>query len=122
MIKVLFFGNPEISVGALNALFDHQDIDVIGVVTNKDKAIGRSHSNFKATAVKEFALSNNINIYESNSINNDIAIIDELEFDYLITCAFGQFLSDDILSLPKKKAINIHASLLPRGRGGAPIH
>jgi methionyl-tRNA formyltransferase len=122
MIKVLFLGNPEISVGALDSFFHHNEIEVVGVVTNKDKPIGRSHMEYKPTSVKKFALENNITIFETNNINNDIEILSNIDFDYLVTCAFGHFLSNDILSLPKKKAINIHASLLPRGRGGAPIH
>lgn len=122
MIKILFFGTPTISVNALKALHESKYIEVIGVVTNNDQFFGRSRSKPKPSAVKEYAIKNNIHLIQSDEINSDINKIKEIQFDYLITCAFGQFLSDEILSTPKNKSLNIHASLLPRGRGGAPIH
>jgi len=68
------------------------------------------------------AKKNKIPIIKTNSINKDIDQLKEYDFEYMITCAFGQFLSDDVLNLPTKKALNVHGSLLPEGRGGAPIH
>jgi len=122
-IKVVFLGNPNISVNALKSLHQNESIDVVSVVTYEDKAIGRSHSNLKPTPVAQYAEDNNINIIKTNSINTDVNKLKELgEFDYLLTCAFGQFLNDEVLATPSKKALNVHASLLPKGRGGAPIH
>ncbi len=122
MIKVVFLGTPEIGASALQSLINSKLIDVVTVVTIPDKAIGRSHSELKPSSVASLASLNNLPIIKTNSINNDINKLKEYEFDYILTCAFGQFLSDEVLSLPRKRALNIHGSLLPEGRGGAPIH
>lgn len=122
MIKVAFLGTPYIGAAALKSLLDNNEIKVTVVVTTEDKAVGRSHSVLKPTPVAEMAESYGIDIIKTNSINKDIDKLKKYEFDYILTCAFGQFLSDDVLSLPKKKSLNIHGSLLPEGRGGAPLH
>lgn len=122
MIKVAFLGTPSIGASALQSLINNKDIEVTVVVTIEDKPVGRSHSELQASPVAVLAQENNLNIIKTPSINKDIDKLKEYEFDYMLTCAFGQFLSDDVLSLPKKKALNIHGSLLPEGRGGAPLH
>lgn len=121
-ISVMFFGNPKISVSALNSLINNKNFDVKVVVTNKDKAIGRNHSLAKPTELANFTKNLNITVIKTDDINSDIDLIKEFKIDLIITCAFGQKLSDEVLGLAKLKALNIHASLLPKGRGGAPIH
>jgi methionyl-tRNA formyltransferase len=121
-MKVLFLGTPTIAVSALRSLHNDKDIEIVGVVTNEDKFFGRSRSKPRPSAVKEYAVENNLNLIQSDKINDEIDKIKDLDFDYMITCAFGQFLNEEVLALPNKKALNIHASLLPEGRGGAPIH
>lgn len=122
MIKVAFLGTPYIGSAALKSLMDNEKIEVVVVVTTKDKAIGRSHSTLRSSPVAEMAERNDLPIIKTNSINEDIEKLKKYNFDYILTCAFGQFLSDDVLALPTKKALNIHGSLLPEGRGGAPLH
>lgn len=122
MIKVAFLGTPYIGSAALKSLIDNDKTEVVVAVTTEDKAIGRSHSELRQTPVAELAQRYDIPVIKTNSINNDIDKLKEYEFDYMLTCAFGQFLSDEVLALPKKKALNIHGSLLPEGRGGAPLH
>lgn len=123
MIKVVFLGTPSIGASALQSLINNEQIEVVAVVTTVDKVVGRSHSTLKPTPVATLAEENNIKVIKTNSINKSV---DELravgDFDFLLTCAFGQFLSDEVLSLPKIKALNVHGSLLPEGRGGAPLH
>ncbi len=122
MIKVAFLGTPSIGASALQSLINDERIEVTVVVTIEDKPVGRSHSTFQPSPVAKLAQEHNLNIIKTNSINKDIESLKEYEFDYMLTCAFGQFLSNDVLALPKKKALNIHGSLLPEGRGGAPLH
>jgi len=120
-MKAAFLGTPNIGAQALQSLINAK-IEVVAVVTLPDKKIGRSHSETQATPVALLAKKNKIPIIKTNSINKDIDQLKEYDFEYMITCAFGQFLSDDVLRLPTKKALNVHGSLLPEGRGGAPIH
>ncbi|BDU67613.1 MAG: methionyl-tRNA formyltransferase [Candidatus Tyloplasma litorale] len=122
MINVAFLGTPKIGAAALKSLINSNRINVVVVVTNEDKAIGRKHSKLQETPVATLAIQNNIKVIKTNSINKDINKLKDFTFDYIVTCAFGQFLNDKVLALPKEKAINIHGSLLPEGRGGAPIH
>lgn len=122
-IKVVFLGNPTISASALKSIILNDRFDVIAVVTSPDKSIGRSHSVKKQTPVAALAESNGIKIIKTDSINTDInELINLGSFDILLTAAFGQMLSDEVLSLPSFKSLNIHGSLLPEGRGGAPLH
>lgn len=121
-IKIAFLGNPDISVETLKVLLEEEKIEIVLVITNIEKEIGRKR-NLSDSELGKFADSKNIKILKTKNINNDYDYLKEnFKFDYLLTCAFGQFLSEKILSLPKKDALNIHASLLPKGRGGAPIH
>jgi len=122
MIKIAFLGTPKIGARALESLIDNKEIEVTVVVTVPDKAIGRSHSVLQSSPVARVAKEHNIQTIKTNSINKDFEKLKLFNFDYLVTCAFGQILSMDILKTPNKKAINIHGSLLPEGRGGAPIH
>lgn len=122
MVKVAFLGTPSIGASALKSLIDSEEIEVVVVVTSEDKPVGRSHSTLQPSPVAILAEENNIPTIKTSSINKDVDKFREYEFDYMLTCAFGQILSDDVLALPKKKALNIHGSLLPEGRGGAPLH
>ncbi len=121
-IKIIFFGNSEISLSALRPLIISDKFDVVAVVTGDDQKVGRSHSSRIENVVSKFSKENNLNLIKTENINKDIEKIKGKEVDYLITCSFGQYLSDEILSLPKLIPLNIHTSLLPKGRGGAPIH
>ncbi len=121
-MKVIFLGNSEISVNALRALYNSNEIEVVAVVTNVDKKVGRNHNNLVPSPVAEYANSNNIKLIKTNSINKDIDLIKDIKCDYLITCSFGSYLSKEVLELPDIEPLNIHTSILPKCRGGAPIH
>ena len=122
MIKVAFLGTPKIGARALESLIENTKIEVVVVVTVPDKAVGRSHSVLQSSPVARIAKEHNIQTIKTNSINKDFLKLKLFDFDYLLTCAFGQILSRDVLSLPGRKALNVHGSLLPEGRGGAPLH
>ena len=117
--KVCFMGTPEFAVPVLEALI--KNTDVVLVVTQPDKQVGRKKE-IRFSKVKECALKNNIPIFQPTKIKNEYETILECNPDIIITCAYGQIIPDVLLDTPKYKAINVHASLLPKLRGGAPIH
>jgi len=118
-IKVVFMGTPEFSVPVLEGLIENYN--VIGVVTQPDKKVGRKQE-IKFSPVKEVALKHNIKVLQPEKIKVDYNSVLELEPDIIITCAYGQIIPEEILNYPKYGCINVHASLLPKLRGGAPIH
>lgn len=118
-IKVVFMGTPEFSVPVLEGLIENYD--VVGVVTQPDKKVGRKQE-IKFSSVKDVALKNNIKVLQPEKIKNDYKEILDLNPDIIITCAYGQIIPKELLDYPKYKCINVHASLLPKLRGGAPIH
>lgn len=95
--------------------------DVIGVVTQPDKIRGKNKIP-SYSPVKELALAYHIPVYQPVRLKEDYQFLKDLHFDLLITCAYGQILPQAVLDLAKINNINVHASLLPRWRGGAPIH
>lgn len=118
-LKVVFMGTPDFSVKILESLIEN--CHVIGVVTQPDKIVGRHHE-IKFSPIKELALKNNIKVLQPIKIKDEYQSILDLNPDIIITCAYGQFIPKIILDYPKYKCINVHASLLPKLRGGAPIH
>ena len=117
--KVVFMGTPEFAVPILEALIENTN--VILVVTQPDKEVGRKKE-IKFSPIKEVALKNNIEVFQPIKIKKDFKHILDLKPDIIITCAYGQIIPNELLFTPKYKAINVHASLLPKLRGGAPIH
>ncbi len=117
--RVVFMGTPEYSVPVLRELIDNYD--VIGVVTQPDKEVGRGHE-IAFSPIKKVALENNIKVIQPVKIRNEYASVLELNPDIIVTCAYGQIIPKEILDCPKYGCINVHASLLPKYRGGAPIH
>lgn len=117
--RVVFMGTPEFSVPVLEMLIENTN--VVLVVTQPDKEVGRHHE-LKATPIKECALKHNIEVYQPNKIRNEYEYILEKNPDIIITCAYGQIIPSVLLDTPKHKAINVHASLLPKLRGGSPLH
>lgn len=121
-MKILFMGTPEFAVPSLKALIDN-GYDVAGVVTQTDRPKGRGHV-LQAPPVKEIAISNNIPVYQPLKISKEPEIIQkiaDIKPDLIVTCAFGQILPQSLLDIPKHGTINVHASLLPKYRGAAPI-
>ena len=118
-LKVLFMGTPDFSVNVLQGLIDNYD--VVGVVTQPDKEVGRKKE-MKFSPVKELALKNDIRVYQPKNIKEEYEDLLKLNVDMIVTCAYGQIIPKILLDFPKYKCINVHASLLPKLRGGAPIH
>jgi len=118
-IKVVFMGTPEFSVPILEGLIENYD--VIGVVSQPDKKVGRRQT-LQNTPVKEVALKHNIKVFQPINIKTEYEEILKLNPDIIITCAYGQIVPKAVLDTPKLGCINVHASLLPKLRGGAPIH
>ena len=118
-LKILFMGTPEFSVNVLKGLIDNYD--VVGVVTQPDKEVGRHHE-IKFSPVKEVALENDIRVFQPKKIKEEYEELLKLKPDMIVTCAYGQLIPKVLLDLPKYGCINVHASLLPKLRGGAPIH
>ena len=118
-IKVVYMGTPSFSVKPLESI--NKICDVCLVVTQPDKLVGRKQE-LTFSEVKKFAIENNIEVFQPAKIKEDYKKIMLLNPDLIITCAYGQIIPKDLLELPKYGCINIHASLLPKYRGGAPIH
>ena len=112
-------GTPEFSIPVLEMLI--KNTNVIMVVTQPDSFVGRHHE-LRFSPVKEVAIKNNIEVYQPNKIRNEYEHILEVNPDIIITCAYGQIIPDILLETPKYKAVNVHASLLPKLRGGSPLH
>ena len=94
---------------------------VVGVVTQPDRPFGRKKI-LKAPVVKELALEHQIDVYQPERVKDITEELSTLDLDLIVTCAYGQIVPKAILDLPKYKALNVHASILPKYRGGAPIH
>lgn len=118
-IKVAFFGTPEFSVPVLQGLIDNYD--VVLVVTQPDKSVGRHHL-LMPSPVKKLALENKIKVFAPEKIRLDFNEVISSGVDIIVTCAYGQIIPKEILIYPRLGCINVHASLLPKLRGGAPIH
>ena len=117
--KIIFMGTPEFSVPVLAGLLDNYKIRA--VVTQPDRPIGREQRSVYSP-VKELALKHTLLVLQPEKIKTAVEEIKALEPDLIITCAYGQILPPELLEIPKLGCINVHASLLPKLRGGAPIH
>ena len=118
-LKVVFMGTPDFSVPVLDALI--KNTNVVLVVTQPDKLVGRKKE-LTASPIKKLAIENNIEVFQPAKIREDYQEIIEKNPDIIITCAYGQIIPKVLLDLPKLGCVNVHASLLPKYRGGAPIH
>ncbi|MGL4616828.1 MAG: methionyl-tRNA formyltransferase [Mycoplasmoidaceae bacterium] len=119
--KIIFCGTPKIGAEALRAIFDSNKYKILFVITQPDKLVGR-RKEIVFSPVKNFCIQNNIKFFQPIKISDIQNEISEAKPDLILTCAYGQFISSKILEIPKYRCINIHASLLPKYRGGAPIH
>ncbi len=120
-MKILFMGTPDFAVPCIEILKENGH-EICAVVTQSDKPKGRGHK-LVAPPVKVFALENNIPVYQPESIRNGELkpVLDELSPELIVVVAYGKILPEYILNFPKYGCINVHASLLPRYRGAAPI-
>ena len=121
-MKVVYMGTPDFAVEPLKVLVNSNDYQVIAVVCNHDKPVGRKQI-LTPPPVKEYANQVGIPVYQYDKIRNEgVKDLIELNPDVIVTCAFGQILSQEIIDIPKFGVINVHASLLPKYRGASPIH
>jgi methionyl-tRNA formyltransferase len=121
-MKVVFMGTPEFAVPSLKCLIESK-YNVVAVITQTDKPKGRK-GRPDAPPVKSVALDAELPVIQPENVNSE-RVIEELEKlnpDVIVVVAFGQKISDKILNLPKHRCVNIHASLLPKYRGAAPIN
>ena len=118
-IKVVFMGTPTFAVPVLENLI--KETNVILVVSQPDREKDRK-GNILPTPTKKLAQENNIEVYQPTKIKEEYQKIISLNPDIIITCAYGQIIPEVILTQPKYGCINVHGSLLPKLRGGAPIH
>jgi methionyl-tRNA formyltransferase len=122
MTKIIFMGTPDFSVPVLRQIIN-DGYDVIGVVTQPDRPVGRKRV-LTPPPVKVEALKQGIPVFQPEKIRQreELDKILLLQPDLIVTAAFGQILPKELLDAPKHGCINVHASLLPELRGGAPIH
>lgn len=123
MKSIIFMGTPEFSAPILQSLIDEPNYDVIGVVTQPDRKVGRKHV-LTPSPVKKVAVKNNIKVYQPEKLSGSTELTEliALNADLIVTAAFGQFLPMSLINSVKIGAVNVHASLLPKYRGGAPVH
>ena len=117
-MKVVFLGTPSFAVPSLEAIY--QKHQVLAVVCQPDKVGSRGKTEF--SPVKKFALAHDLPLYQFEKISRDgVDILRELAPDIMVTAAYGQILSDEVISIAPHGIINVHGSLLPALRGAAPI-
>ena len=118
-LKIIYMGTPEFSATVLKGLIENYKIRAI--VTQPDKKVGREQK-VLFPPVKQVGIDNTILVLQPNKIMDEYQALKDMEPDLIITCAYGKILPREILELPRLGCINVHASLLPKLRGGAPIH
>ena len=122
MLKILFMGTPDFARDSLKAI-DEAGFEILGVVTNPDKQKGRGMK-LIYSPVKEYAVEKDFKIFQPEKVKNNTEFIDEIKKlnpDVICAVAYGKILPKEILDIPKLGCINVHASLLPKYRGAAPI-
>ncbi len=122
MTKLIFMGTPDFSATVLKGMLSDERYEILAVVTQPDRAVGRKKL-IQMTPVKEVALAYNLPVYQPEKLSGsqEMADLMDLGADGIVTAAFGQFLPTKLLA-SVDFAVNVHASLLPKYRGGAPIH
>lgn len=118
-IRIVFMGTKEFSEVVLSSLIEN-NYNIVLVVSQKDKEKTRKGT-LIPTNTKALAEKHNIKVFQPDKIKEDYQTIIDTKPDLIITCAYGQFIPKEVLDLPKYGSINVHASLLPKYRGGAPI-
>lgn len=118
-LKVVFMGTPEFAVTILEKLIENTE--VVMVVSQPDAPVGRKKT-LTPSPVKKFAEEKGIEVFTPSKIKENYEQVLNAKPDMIVTCAYGQIIPKELLEIPKYGCINVHASLLPKLRGGAPIH
>ena len=116
--NIVFMGTPDFSVPVLKMLIENTN--VLLVVTQPDKIVGKDKT-VSFNPVKKLALEENIPVFQPMRIRKDFEKLKNLDIDLIVTCAYGQIIPKEVLDMPKYGCINVHASILPKYRGAAPI-
>lgn len=122
-LRTIFLGTPEFSVPTLEKLCQNNSIELLATISNPDKKQNRGQK-IQSPPVVNFSKDNDIQFFQTDKINKDSEILEYLkksEIDLIIVLAFSQFISQEILDLPKIGCFNIHTSILPKYRGAAPV-
>ncbi len=122
-LRTIFLGTPEFSVPTLKSICNNESIELLATISNPDKKQNRGQK-IQSPPVVTFAKENNLKFFQTDRINKDDEILEFLkksEIDLIIVLAFSQFISQEILDLPKIGCFNIHTSILPKYRGAAPV-
>jgi len=121
-MKVVYMGTPDFAVPPVETLYN-EGFDIPLVITQKDRPRGRGKK-LQPTAVKKKAIELGLEVYQPDNINSSesVEVLEKIAPDVIVVTAYGQILKREILSMPKYGCINIHASLLPKYRGAAPIN
>lgn len=119
--RIIFAGTPEFACASLEALVG-AGMSPVAVLTQPDRPAGRGKK-LKASPVKEFAVANGIEVFQPATLKDEdvVAQVDGLDADVMIVAAYGLLLPQNVLDIPRQGCLNVHASLLPRWRGAAPI-
>ena len=119
-LKIVFMGTATFSEAVLKSLIQH-DYNIVQVVSQPDRRVGRKKE-LKMPEVKVVALEHDIPVFQPQRIKEDYQAIIDMQPDLIITAAYGQMIPQEVLDCPRLGCINVHASLLPKYRGGAPVH
>lgn len=122
-IKIIFFGTPEFAASYLQSLLTDSDFDIVGVVTQPDKPVGRNQE-IVFSPVKQIAIEKNINIFQPETFENNSEILNQLKqlgARLFVVVAYGSIIPQEILDIPSSGSINVHPSSLPKYRGASPI-
>ena len=117
--RVVFMGTPSYSIPVLEMLIENTN--VVGVVTQPDKPVGRKKI-ITPCPIKKLALEKGIEVITPLKLRKEYEDVFKFEPDIIITCAYGQMIPEELINYPEYKIVNVHASLLPKYRGGAPIN
>ncbi|MGL5123986.1 MAG: methionyl-tRNA formyltransferase [Fusobacteriaceae bacterium] len=120
-MKIIFMGTPEFSIPSLEKIYEKYGVEAIFTKVDKPNTRG---GKIKFTPVKEFAIKNNIKIYQPDKLKNKetIKLIKDLKPDLIVVVAYGKIIPNEIIEIPKYGIINVHSSILPKFRGAAPIN
>ena len=119
--RVLFMGTPDFACGILQALAELPFVELVGVVSQPDKKVGRQQK-LQPTPVHALAQQMALPVLQPEKIRTEYAEVLALNPELIVTCAYGQMVPEAVLNAPKYGCINVHASLLPKYRGGSPMH
>lgn len=119
-IKIIFAGTGSFSSKIFESFINNSDFEIVALISQPNKAMDRNKK-FIETPVAQLAKKHNIKLFQPTKIKEIYEELLNLDFDYFITAAFGQFIPNSIIKLAKKAALNVHGSLLEKYRGAAPI-